>query len=63
MSDTYWGVAIGAGLDDNAVTVAAATTSLGIELRTTDGAGLTKTALLNAIEAITAKIVQGSNPA
>jgi hypothetical protein len=63
MADTFYGVAIGAGLDDNGVTVDTSTTSKGIELRTADGAGLTKVALLNGLEAIRAKIEQGNAPA
>jgi hypothetical protein len=62
LSDTFYSVSIGAGLDPAAVAVAASTGSTVVELRTTDGAGLTKTQLLLALEAIAGKIAEGSAP-
>lgn len=62
MADTFYGVAVGAGLDHSAVTVQASTTGAAIELRVLNGAGISKTALLNAIEAIENDVIVNSAP-
>ena len=63
MADTYYGVAMGAGLDANAVTVASSTNSTAVELRHTDGlATMSQTSLLNAVDAIRASIVERGEP-
>lgn len=63
MADTYYGVATGAGLDANAVTVGSSTGSTEVELRHTDGlATMSKTSLLNAVDAIRARIVENDEP-
>jgi len=63
MADTFYGISVGHGLDPAAVTVAASTTSLPIELRVLDGAGLSKSALLLALDTIKARVVENNAPA
>ncbi len=56
MADHFYGISKGAGVDPKGgvggvgVTADTATTSLAIELRLADGAGLTRYEVLNAIE-------------
>lgn len=64
MADTFYGVNIGAGLDESGVTVDTSTTSKKIELRVEQAvSGMNKTELLKAIEAIKAYVVQADAPA
>lgn len=64
MADVFYGVNIGAGIDPANVLAQASTTSRKIELRVETGvAGMNKTQLLKAIDAIRAKIVTGNAPA
>lgn len=64
MADTFHGVNIGAGASPANVLSQASTTSRTVELRVTNGvAGMSKTELLKAVEAIRNKIVTGNAPA
>jgi hypothetical protein len=63
MADTFYGIAVGAGLDPSAITVQASTTGAAIELRVLNGAGISKVALLNALETIENRIVENDAPA
>ena len=63
MADTFYGVALGAGLDSSAVTVGSSTASSNVELRHTDGlSNMSKTDLLKAVDAIRAAIVERVEP-
>lgn len=62
MADHFYGVDRG-GQAPGDVTVAAATTSKAIELRVTDGTGITKTELIKALEVIENKIAVSDAPA
>ena len=64
MANTFYGVNIGAGINPANVQTQASTTSRKIELRVENGvAGMTKSQLLQGLEAIKAKIATGNAPA
>lgn len=64
MADHFYGVNMGAGIEDSNVSTGTSTTSKKVELRIEDGvSGNSKLEILKAIEAIKAKIVMGDAPA
>ena len=63
MADTFYSVIKGDGLEPANVTVGASTSGEAIELRVLNGAGITKTDLRMALEAIRARITKNDAPA
>ena len=69
MADHFYGVSIGVGADPDTaaggtgVTFGTSTASTAIELRVTDGAGVTKVDLLKALEVIEYYVAQAGAPA
>jgi hypothetical protein len=69
MADHFYGVSIGVGVDPNSaaggtgVTFGTSTAGTAIELRVTDGAGVSKMDLLKALEVIEYYVAQSDAPA
>jgi len=62
MADTFYSVALG-DQAPNEVTTGSSTSSEAVELRVTDGTGITKTQLLKALTTIANKIAVSDAPA
>lgn len=64
MADHFYGVNMGAGIDASNVSTGTSTTSKKVELRIEDGvSGNNKLLVLEAIEAIKAKLIKSDAPA
>jgi hypothetical protein len=62
MADHFYGVNVGGGLSPGNVTVGTSTTGLNIELRTHDGAALTRMQVLLALEQLEAYFSENNAP-